>query len=61
MELEEVIKLKQRAEEDIVAIIRKLHKDTGVDFDQLTFEKNTLFNSLGGIVIDYKVKLSVTI
>lgn len=61
MELEEVIKLKQRAEEDILNIIRKLHKDTGVDFDKLTFEKNTLFNSLEGIVIDYKVKLTATL
>ena len=61
MELEEVIKLKQRAEEDIVAIIRKLHKDTGVDFNELTFEKNITFNGLEGIVIGYKVKLTATI
>ncbi len=61
MELEEVIKLKQRAEEDIVNIIRRLHKDTGVDFDELTFEKNVVFNGTEGIVINYEVKLNATL
>lgn len=61
MELYEVIKLKQRAEDDIVNIIRKLHNDTGVDFDKLTFKKNVVFYDIEGIVINYEVKLSATL
>lgn len=61
MELYEVIKLKQRAEDDIVNIIRRLHKDTGVDFDELTFKKNIVFNGTEGIVINYEVKLNATL
>lgn len=61
MELYEVIKLKQRAEDDIVNIIRKLHNDTGVDFDKLTFNKNVVFYDIEGIVINYEVKLSATL
>lgn len=60
MDIKEVIKLKQKAEEDIVNIIRNLNIETGVRFDSLDFKLNQYMSVTDGdfhVNLKYRCKL----
>lgn len=58
MEVSVFMELKEKAELDIVNIIRKLHKDTGVCFDDLKFVCNKTLSDDGNVLnINYECSL----